>query len=75
MDNLFKSFEVGIRFDLKGSDIGRTRLKRGQTMYGGRDITVAMKDNDFRLHMRKLDFTECLKPDMPPILQVIMQDV
>jgi len=29
MDNLFKSFEVGIRFDLKGSDIGRTRLKRG----------------------------------------------
>ena len=44
-------------------------------MYGGRDITVAMKDNDFRLHMRKLDFTECLKPDMPPILQVIMQDV
>jgi 1-phosphatidylinositol-4-phosphate 5-kinase len=28
MDNLFRSHDVGIRFDLKGSSIGRTRLKK-----------------------------------------------
>lgn len=29
MDNLFKSFDVGIRFDMKGSSANRTRLKNG----------------------------------------------
>ena len=48
MDNLFKSFDVGIKFDLKGSYLGRTRLRAGQTMYGNRDTSVALKCNDFR---------------------------
>lgn len=51
MDNLFKEFDVGIRFDMKGSTAQRTRLKAGQSLNGGRDITVALKDNDFRMHM------------------------
>lgn len=29
MDNLFKDFDVGIRFDMKGSTVGRTRLRAG----------------------------------------------
>ena len=54
MDNLFKTFDVGIRFDLKGSSQGRTRLKAGQTLTGNRDITVSLKDNDFRIHMQRI---------------------
>ena len=51
MENLFKAFDIGISFDLKGSSENRTRLKEGQTMYTGRDISVSMKDNDFRNHL------------------------
>lgn len=75
MDNMFKTFDVGLRFDLKGSVLGRTRLKAGQTMYGNRDITVSLKDNDFRMHMHKITFVECLKPDMPNINEVFINDV
>lgn len=71
MDNLFKHFDVGIRFDLKGSFKSRTRLTEGQTMYGNRDITVSLKDNDFRAHMKQITFVEALKPDMPPLHTVI----
>lgn len=74
MDNLYKNFDVGIRFDLKGSFKSRTRLTEGQTMYEGRDATVAMKDNDFRTHMKQLTFVECLKPDMPLLNSVLEKD-
>jgi len=74
MDNLFKAFDVGIRFDLKGSFNQRTRLQEGQTMYTGRDITVAMKDNDFREHMKQITFVECLKPGMPLLNSVLQND-
>ena len=75
MDNLFKHFDVGVRFDLKGSFKSRTRLTEGQTVYEGRDITVSLKDNDFREHMKKLTFVEALKPDMPPIETLLGRDV
>jgi len=75
MDNLFKHFDVGIRFDLKGSSKSRTRLEEGQTMYEGRDITVSLKDNDFREHMKKITFVEALKHDMPPLHDVLLKDV
>ena len=71
MDNLFKTFDVGIRFDLKGSSQGRTRLKAGQTLTGNRDITVSLKDNDFRIHMQRIQFKECLKPNMPDLNKVL----
>lgn len=46
-------------------------------MYGGegRDINVSLKDNDFRKHMEKITFVEALKPDMPPLHDVIGKDV
>jgi hypothetical protein len=75
MDNLFKHFDVGIRFDLKGSFKSRTRLTEGQTMYTGRDITVSLKDNDFREHMKKITFVEALKPDMPALHDILDSDV
>jgi len=33
MNNVFKDFNVGIRFDLKGSIAGRTLLEHGQDPY------------------------------------------
>jgi len=44
-------------------------------MYGNRDITVSLKDNDFRMHMQKITFVECLKPDMANINEVFINDV
>jgi Phosphatidylinositol-4-phosphate 5-Kinase len=44
-------------------------------MYENRDITVAMKDNDFKLHMHQLNFTECLKPDTPTLSSIVVKDV
>lgn len=74
MDNLYKNFDVGIRFDLKGSHKSRTRLTEGQTMYSGRDITVAMKDNDFRTHMKQINFVEQIKTDMPALNSILERD-
>ena len=49
MNNVFKDFKVGIRFDLKGSSTGRTQLKKGESPYDEkRDFKTALKDNDFR---------------------------
>ena len=50
MENLFKSMDCGIRYDLKGSKLARTRLKEGETVYEGRDINISLKCNDFREH-------------------------
>ena len=77
MENLFKDFDAGIRFDLKGSFNNRTRLTEGQTIYGGpgRDIMVSLKDNDFRTHMKKITFVESLNHNFPPRHLVIEKDV
>ncbi len=75
MDNLFKVFDAGIRFDLKGSFINRTRLTGDQTIYTGRDINVSLKDNDFRAHMQTIKFVECFKPNMPPLHEILESDV
>ena len=77
MENLFKDFDAGIRFDLKGSFNNRTRLTEGQTIYGGpgRDIMVSLKDNDFRTHMKKITFVESLNHNFPPHHLVIEKDV
>ena len=49
MDNLFKDFEVGLRFDLKGSIKSRTRLGPDEKPYDqSRDLGVSLKCNDFR---------------------------
>ena len=60
MGNLFKDWIVGNRFDMKGSTQGRTYLK-GNRKYDDlttRNRQTAMKDNDFRKHVGKLEFVE-----------------
>ena len=61
MNNIFKDFTVGNRWDLKGSTQGRTYLKNGRTFdESTRDIQIAMKDNDYKLEIGKLKFVERL---------------
>lgn len=75
MDNMFKSFNVGLRFDLKGSIAQRTRLQKEELFDDrDRDITVSLKDNDFRKHMKQINFVECLKPDMGSLNEVLKKD-
>lgn len=62
MENLFKNFQIGTRFDLKGSSAGRNTLKGGMTITSQRDVTIALKDNDFRQFMPKLKMVEQLLP-------------
>lgn len=58
MENLFKNFQIGTRFDLKGSSAGRQTLKGGMDLSSVRDVTIALKDNDFRHFMPKLKIVE-----------------
>ena len=75
MDNLFKSFDVGNRFDMKGSFLNRSRLKGGKLMSDpGRDLNVALKDNDYRYFMKKLTFHEGLKPGALPLHLLLETD-
>ena len=62
MENIFKDFQVGNRFDLKGSKYSRRRLK-GDMRFDDpkRDLTVALKDNDFELHFKSNNFKGPLK--------------
>ena len=63
MNNIFKDFTVGNRWDLKGSSQGRTYLKNGKTMdESTRNIQTAMKDNDFRNCIGQIRFNERLDP-------------
>lgn len=62
MENLFKNFQIGVRFDLKGSVTGRSTLRPGQNMESQRDQSVALKDNDFRSFMTKLELVEQILP-------------
>ena len=60
MGNLFKDWAVGDRYDMKGSTQGRTYLKNGRTYedYSTRNKQVSMKDNDFRKHVKNIEFVE-----------------
>jgi len=65
MDNIFKNFDVGLRFDLKGSTRNRTRLEHGvKPESEGLDLGISLKCNDFRDHFGTLKFVKQLKPDM-----------
>ena len=60
MNNVFKyqDFDIGVRFDLKGSSVDRTHLPDGTSIADHKDVTIALKDNDFRTHVGKLTFIE-----------------
>ena len=72
MDNIFVNFDVGLRFDLKGSTRNRTRLLETETPKGdGRDLGTSLKCEDFRKHFGDLKFKEQMKPDMP-LLEIVL---
>lgn len=47
MENIFKKYSVGLRYDLKGSTQGRTRLRPNEDLRNRKDLKIALKDNDF----------------------------
>jgi len=60
MNNVFKDFDVGVRYDLKGSVTGRDFLKPDQslTYVAANDIKTALKCNDFRRLQKKIILDE-----------------
>ena len=54
MNNVFKfsGFDIGVRFDLKGSSVGRTELENNKTIadHCAMNKKTALKCNDFRTH-------------------------
>lgn len=59
MNNLFKDYEVGDRFDLKGSTVGRRTLREDEHLNDPkRDKKIALKDLDFVKHFKKIEFTK-----------------
>lgn len=59
MNNVFTDFATGVKFDLKGSVTGRTALRDDQNLstLSAKQLKTALKDNDFRKHLKvvKLD--------------------
>jgi len=45
-------------YDLKGSIQNRTRLKEGEKPEDYKDKKMALKDNDFTKHLKKITFVE-----------------
>ena len=76
MNNIFKDFTVGNRWDLKGSSQGRTYLKNGKTMdENTRNVQIAMKDNDFRNCIGQIRLTERLDESQTrPLLDILETD-
>ena len=60
MNNVFKDFEVGVRFDLKGSTTGRNLLTPKQDLdyVEENNIKTALKCNDFRRLMKQIILDE-----------------
>lgn len=60
MNNVFKDFDVGVRFDLKGSQHGREELAPGQGIEDHiiNNVKTALKDNDWREHVKQVTLDE-----------------
>ena len=60
MNNVFKDFEVGVRYDLKGSTTGRNYLnpQQGLEYVEQNNIKTALKCNDFRRLMKQIILDE-----------------
>ena len=60
MNNVFKfkDFEIGVRFDLKGSSVDRTYLSEGRNLkdHASAKIKTALKCGDFRNHVGSITF-------------------
>lgn len=60
MNNVFIDYDVGLRFDLKGSVHGRTAIIDGQNLnqLTPKQRKTALKDNDFRTHIKEINLDE-----------------
>jgi len=60
MNNVFKDFDVGVRYDLKGSVTGRDLLAPDQDLnyVAAKGIKTALKCNDFRRLQRQIILDE-----------------
>ena len=62
MNNVFKfkDFDIGVRFDLKGSSQDRALLAEDKTIldHCAANVKTALKCNDFRKHVGKITFAE-----------------
>ena len=60
MNNVFKDFDVGIRYDLKGSMTGRNYLQQGQDLnyVKTKGIKTALKCNDYRKFQKQIILDE-----------------
>ncbi|CDW73973.1 phosphatidylinositol-4-phosphate 5-kinase family protein [Stylonychia lemnae] len=75
MNNIFKSFDVGIRFDLKGSTQGRRTLKADDTLIAAEsDIKRALKDLDFIDNIKHIRFTREPNDTKPRLEDILVKD-
>lgn len=60
MNNVFNDFSVGVKFDLKGSVTGRTKLPEGKKLetLTEDELKTALKDNDFRKLFKTIKLDE-----------------
>ena len=62
MNNVFKfkDFDIGVRFDLKGSSQDRDLLAQDKTIadHCQKKVSTALKCGDFRKHVGSITFTE-----------------
>ena len=62
MNNVFKfkDFDIGVRYDLKGSSQSRELLRTNQNIsdHVKKKVKTALKDNDFRRFTRQITFNE-----------------
>ena len=75
MNNVFRDFDVGARFDLKGSKQSRKVLKEGQTL-NSKDINlkIALKDVDFIETTKKLELIQYDFQGKPKLEEILEKD-
>ena len=78
MANVFEHFQVGYRYDLKGSKKSRDRLAKGQQEkekeYKTHKESISLKCNDFRILERDLLLSESLSSFKTQLAQVFEND-
>eukprot|EP00347_Sterkiella_histriomuscorum_P008734 403343955 len=73
MNNVFRDFDVGIRFDLKGSTQGRRTLKPDEPLSNAEsDLKTALKDLDFMDHIRQIRFINFRWQSQKPKIEEIL---
>ena len=78
MNNVFKfkDFDIGVRYDLKGSSQSRELLRANQDIseHVAKKVKTALKDNDFRRFTEKITFNESGSGSRPKFNEIIVAD-